>query len=140
MSAIFVEALCRYAAQSMTRRGSLLTLAGTLATAVATPSIIQAEKNNGQKKKKDKKNAERKAAEQAEQARQQAEQAELARQQAENQANQVCANQVAGCRAEILSNCVGPQCFAAAECCTSLGTCNTTQFFSCLVTTLSAEN
>ena len=128
MSAIIVDALSRHAAQTVTRRGSLLTLGGTLAAAIAAPSLAQAGqntgKNKGQKRKNAKRKAEQKAAEQAEQA-----------EQAENQANQVCASQVAGCRTEILSVCSlpGGQCIAVADCCSSLGACNTTEFFTCVV-------
>ena len=121
MSANIVEALSRRAAQSVTRRGSLLTLGGALTATVTGTAPVQAEKN----KKKSKKKAKQKAAEQA-----------------ENEANQVCANQVASCRAEVLRVCSlsGGKCLVAADCCSSLSVCNTTGFFSCIVAVSAADN
>jgi hypothetical protein len=110
-----VEVLSRRAAASMSRRGSLLSLGGALVAAISAPSLAQAKKNT----KKGKKKAKRKAAERI-----------------ENQANLVCQSQVAGCRAQILAVCNAPGsvCAAVANCCSSLGTCNATEFFTCLVT------
>ena len=113
MSVTIVEALSRHAAQSATRRGSLLSLGGVVAAAVA-PATTQAKK----KTKKGKKKAKRKAAEQA-----------------ESRANEVCASQVAGCRAEILGGlCSLPdgKCLAVADCCSSFSVCDTTGFFNCI--------
>jgi hypothetical protein len=128
MSANIVEALSRHAAHTVTRRGSFLSLGGMLAAAVAVPSLALAGKKNGKNKGEKRKKAKKKADQQA---------AELARlaEQAEAEANQICANQIAGCRQAVLSNCSAPggQCIAAADCCSSLAACNTTEFFSCIV-------
>jgi hypothetical protein len=70
------------------------------------------------KKKKSRKKGKQKAAERA-----------------ENQANQVCASQVAPCRTKILAECTlpGARCLAAADCCSTLGVCDTAGFFTCIV-------
>ena len=115
MNANIVQTLSRHAARSVTRRGSLLTLGSALVTTVAAPSLALAGKSKKKTKRKSRKNATQKA---------------------EDQANQVCASQVAGCRSAILAGCSASTstCLAAAECCSSLSVCNTTEFFSCLVT------
>ncbi len=107
-----VEVLSRRAAASMPRRGSLLVLGGALAAAITAPSLAQA------KNRKKGKKAKRKAAEQA-----------------ENEANLVCQSQVEGCRAHVLKACEGDSdlCLAAIPCCSSLGACDVTGFFACLV-------
>ena len=79
MNANIVETLSRHAAQSVSRRGSLLTLGGALAASVAAPSLALAGKSRKKGKRKSRKNAS---------------------QDAEEQANQVCASQVAGCRSD----------------------------------------
>jgi hypothetical protein len=118
-----VEALSRRAAASMSRRGSLLSLGGALAAAVAAPSLAQAKSSKNAKKAK-KRKARQRAAERA-----------------ENQANQACQSQVAGCKTHLLSVCrlSGGRCIAAAECCSSLGACNTAEFFACLVAVSNSE-
>jgi glucose/arabinose dehydrogenase len=124
MNANVVHALSRRAAHSISRRGTLLTLGGALAAAAA-PSLAQAKKNTKKAKKKARRKAQERAAEQA-----------------ENQANQACQNQVAGCRAHILAVCQLPdgKCVAAADSCSSLGTCNVTEFFARLVAVATAGN
>jgi uncharacterized protein YlxW (UPF0749 family) len=112
-----VEVLSRRAAASMSRRGSLLSLGGALAAAVAAPSLAQAKKNTKKSKKAKKRKAQQRAAEQA-----------------ENQANQVCQSQVEGCRTLVVDLCEGQgnECLAAANCCSSLGACDVTGFFACV--------
>jgi hypothetical protein len=112
-----VAALSRRAA-SMSRRGSLLTLGGALAAAIAAPSPVQGEKDKKKSRKKAKRKADQKAAEQA-----------------ENEANAVCQSQVAGCRAHLLDVCQlpGGRCVAVAGCCSALGTCDFDGFLTCLV-------
>src|SRR5688500_2553556 len=113
-----VAVLSRRAAASMSRRGSVLSLGGALAAAMAAPSLAQAKTSSKKGKKAKKRKAQQRAAEQA-----------------ESQANQVCQSQVEGCRAQFLAICNAPSsvCAAVANCCSSLGTCNTTEFFACLV-------
>jgi hypothetical protein len=122
MSTNIVDALSRHAAQSTTRRGSILTLGGALTAAVA-PSLAQAKKADKKAKKAKKRRAQQRATERA-----------------ENEANQVCANQVPACKAEILAVCglSGGRCLLAAECCSSLGVCNATELISCVVEVITA--